>query len=214
MLVYQPTLSKVLLIIQTVIVPLVVLFYYPKVKNTYWKWLVFYLVFIAVQELYFTYNNSILTLPKTYYFAYIGIPIEFLFLFWLYAIKSLNNRVVFWIFSVLLMLTVLPIELYTELKTVNSITVTVGSLLLMILVFLEFQKQIKEDDILEFKHKRMFYINLGVLLFYVGSVPFMGLYNLLKNEHSIWNPYYLYFVVSNCLLYVSYILSFVCGKKN
>lgn len=214
MLVYQPTLSKVLLIIQTVVVPLVALFYYPKVKNTYWKWLVFYLIFIAVQELYFTYNNSILTLPKTHYFAYIGIPIQFLFLFWLYAIKSLNNKAVFWVFSVLLIVTVLPIEWYSELKTVNSITITLGSLLLMILVFLEFQKQIMDDDILEFKHKRMFYINLGVLLFYVGCVPFMGLYNFIKKEHSIWNSYYLYFVVSNCLLYVSYILSFVCGKKN
>jgi hypothetical protein len=214
MLVYQPTLSKVLLIIQTVVVPLVALFYYSKVKNTYWQWLVFYLVFIAGQELYFTYNNSILTIPKAHYFAYIGIPIQFLFLFWLYAIKSLNNRVVFWIFSLLLMLTVLPIEWYTQLKTVNSITVLVGSLLLMILVFLEFQKQIMDDDILEFKHKRMFYINLGVLLFYVGCVPFFGLYNLIKKEHFIWNNYYIYFLVSNCLLYVSYILSFVCGKKN
>lgn len=214
MLVYQPTLSKVLLIIQVVIVPLVALFYYQKVKNTYWKWLVFYLVFIAVQELYFKYNDVLLTVPKKYYFAYLGIPIQFLFLFWLYAIKSLNYKSVFCIFSVVLMLTVIPIEIYNELKTVNSLTITVGSLLLMILVFLEFQKQITNDDIIHFKQKRMFYINIGVLLFYVGCVPFFGLYNLIKKEHFIWNNYYIYFLVSNCLLYVSYILSFVCGKKN
>lgn len=214
MLVYQPTLSKVLLIIQTILVPLVAVLYYPKVKNTYWKWLVFYLLFIAVQEWFFTYNDALLNVSKKYYFAYFGIPIQFLFLFWLYAIKSLKNKTLFWVFSTLLIFTVIPIEIYNELRTVNSLTMTVGSLLLMILVFLEFQKQITNDDIVHFKQKRMFYINLGVLLFYVGCVPFMGLYNLIKKEPVIWNNYYIYFLVSNCLLYASYILSFVCGKRN
>ena len=77
---------------------------------------------------------------------------------------------------------------------------------------MEFFKQIKNDDILEFSKNKMFYINIGLVLFYVGTLPFFGLYKLLIKEIEIWNGYYLYFMVSNCIMYLLFAASFIWGK--
>ncbi len=83
----------------------------------------------------------------------------------------------------------------------------------MILVFLEFKKQIQNDDILAFPENKMFYINIGIMLFYVGTLPFFSLYHLLLKEPEIWNIYYLYFLISNCIMYLLFTASFIWGKQ-
>lgn len=210
---YQPELSQLLLILE-VLTAVVAVFYYNSLKSSHWKWLVVYLVYISLQELYFFKNNSLLGLEKQTYYTYFGIPLEYLFLFWLYAIQSLKKKGLFWLFSILVLATLIPVVYTNFSKVIYSLKFTLGSFFLIILVLLEFNKQIAEDNILEFKKNKMFYINLGVLLFYVGCVPFMAFYSFFLKEPSLWNTYYLYYVSSNCALYFLYLLSFICGKKN
>ena len=62
------------------------------------------------------------------------------------------------------------------------------------------------------QRNKMFYINIGIMLFYVGTLPFFGLYNLIVKEPEIWNIYYLYFLLSNCLMYLLFTASFIWGK--
>ncbi len=212
MYVYHPDISKLLLWLEF-LSTIVALLYYNRVKHTYWKWFVYYLLFILLIEMFGESIFKAFSIEKKYYFAYIGIPIEYLFFYWLYAVNSIKNRKLFWIFSSIFLLSFIPIELYfSKLNIVYSLNITIGTLLLMILVLLEFNKQIKNDNIIEFKTNKMFYINTGVMLFYIGTLPFFGLYNLLLQEPSIWNIYYTYFLVSNCVMYLLFTLSFICGK--
>lgn len=209
---YQPELLKLLLFLEF-IAALVSLFYSPKCKRTYWIWFVFYLNFIFVFDYFSEQISNFLMIKKQFYFAYFIIPIQFLFFYWLYAVKSLRKINLFWIFSITYLLSFIPIELYfSKLKVVYSFNLVIGTILLMFLIFLEFIKQIKNDDILEFSKNKMFYINIGLVLFYVGTLPFFALYNLLINELQIWNAYYLYFMISNCVMYLLFTISFIWGR--
>ncbi|WP_140998854.1 hypothetical protein [Flavobacterium profundi] len=186
---------------------------FNEIKNTYWKWFVFFIVYIFIIEKYGTHIFNLFSIEKKIYFAFIGIPLEYIFFFWLYSIKSLKNKKLFFIFTLFYFLSFIPIELYFKsFDIIYSFNTTMGSFLLMILVFLEFQKQILNDDILKFKQNKMFYINIGIMLFYVGTLPFFGLYNLIVKEPEIWNIYYLYFLLSNCLMYLLFTASFIWGK--
>jgi hypothetical protein len=88
----------------------------------------------------------------------------------------------------------------------------IGALIMLILVSLEFLKQIKNENILMFNQNKMFYINIGIILFYVGNLPFFGLYYPIMKEPKIWNLYYIYFMISNCIMYFLFAASFIWGK--
>lgn len=191
----------------------IALLYLKQINNTYWKWFVFYLIIISLSDFFISGIVNYLQIEKQYFYAYAIIPIQFIFFYWLYALKSLKNEVLFLSFISIYILSFIPIELYFEkLRVVYSFNYTIGTFLLMILVFLEFKKQIQNDDILEYKKNKMFYINIGTMMFYVGTLPFFGLYNLIIKEPFIWNIYYLYFLISNCLMYILFIASFIWGK--
>lgn len=209
---YQPVLTNLLLILEYVACIVGILFAY-KIRKTYWKWFVVYLIIIAFNDFFVVRIIEIFNITKQQYYAYIIIPLQFIFFYWLYALKSLRNKGLFVAFVILFLFSFVPVEMYfSKLKVVYSFNYVIGSLLLMILVFLEYKKQIQDDNILEFKTNKMFYINLGVMFFYIGTLPFFGLYNLLVKQLDIWNVYYIYFLVSNCLMYLLFAASFIWGK--
>ncbi|WP_108809384.1 hypothetical protein [Aquimarina spinulae] len=208
-------LSKILLGIEF-LSALVAVFYFFKLKNTFWKWFCVYLIIILIQEFYWYFNTPVYDITKQEYYAFIGIPIQYLFFFWLYALKSLKRKMLFIIFSVIYISTI-PIEIYlSKLNIVYSLNLTIGTLLLTLLIILELKKQIKTDDILRFKENKMFYINIGVVLFYIGTYPFFAFYDLLLQEPylKIGDMYYLYFRISICLMYLAFIASFIWGKHH
>jgi hypothetical protein len=90
---------------------------------------------------------------------------------------------------------------------------TIGAFLLAIMVYLEFVKQIKSDEILNFKQNKMFYINIGVLLFYVGTLPFFAFDKYLyHNLNSLWSLYKTFFLFACSSMYLLFIASFIWGK--
>ncbi|XLS30820.1 hypothetical protein ACJD0Z_08295 [Flavobacteriaceae bacterium M23B6Z8] len=188
-----------------------------KLKNSYWRWFSVYLVFIFLQEFYYTiYNSSTLFgLSKTTYYGYIGIPVQYLFFYWLYALKSLKKRYLFICICSLYLLTYIPMRLlYGETDFVYPINLTVGTILLTSLVILEYLKQIRNDAILRFKTHKMFYINLGVILFYIGTYPLFAFPDEFRNpiNKTLGNAYYLYFLFSNYAMYLLFTISFIWGK--
>lgn len=212
MLNYQPELTNLLFGLE-ILASLVAIIKYNSIKKTYWKWFTFYLILIFILDILLSKGIFIFPIKKQIIYAYLTIPMQFIYFFWLYAFKSLKNKQLFFVFLSIYLISFVPVELYfAKLKVVYSFNYTIGSFLLMILVFLEFQKQIQNDDILVFQSNKMFYINVGVMLFYVGTLPFFGLYNLIVKEPKIWNAYYLYFLLANCLMYLLFTASFIWGK--
>lgn len=190
--------------------------YFRKFKDTHWKWFIYYLAFIFIAgaihhwiivEYFYEYGN--------YFFSYFVIPIEFLFFYWLYACKSLKRTKLFWIFSLLYLLSfALQSFITKEISAIYSFNYVVGAFFLGIVVFLEYMKQIKSDDIIKFKDNMMFYINLGVSLFYIGTLPFFSFFNLLTENMGIYWNYYLLFLVANHIMYLLFTFAIIWGKPN
>lgn len=188
--------------------------YFTKLKKSYWRWLSIYLIVIFFQESFWRFN--LFSLGKEFrisYYVLLGVPFQYIFLYWLYAFKSLKNKKLF-IFSILVYILTLCFSLYYKnIDEVYSLSLNIGTFLLIILLILEFVQQIKSDNILRFKENKMFYINIGLILFYIGNYPFHILGpELYTNYLNLWNIYYVYFLISNCLMYLLFSASFIWGK--
>lgn len=213
MIQYQPELAFALISIQCV-AALVGIYYYFKLKESHWKWFCLYLIFIFIQEFFWRFEHPFLPFSKITYYAFFGIPIQYLFFIWLYALKSLKKPNLTIIFCVIYLMALVVEALLKKISVFYSISLNIGNILLLILVVLEFLKQIRNENILKFYENKMFYVNLGVILFYVGTFPFFAFYyDLYKFHKEIWNVYYVYFLIANCLMYLLFIASFIWGKQ-
>ncbi|WP_426275872.1 hypothetical protein ACN9MN_14025 [Chryseobacterium sp. S-02] len=192
----------------------IALFYYNRLKEQYWIFFVFYLVFIFLGEAYGKWGDFT-HFTKAQYFNYLMMPVQFIFFYWLYAAKSLGKPKLFWVLSILYLLSFIPNELYfSRGKIVFAFNYTLGCLMLMLLVIMEFHKQITSQDILNFNKNKMFYINLGITLCYIGTLPFMAFMSFLVKYEEIWNIYFNYFLVSGIITYILFASSFIWGKQN
>jgi hypothetical protein len=184
-----------------------------KFKTSNYKWVVVYLVYIVIIENFITKFCKFYNLDIVFFQTYLTIPIEFLFFIWLFALKSLKNKQLYFICTVVYLLSFIPeLSLEKGKYFFNSFNYLIGGFILLYLVLLELNNQIKSDDILIFWKNKMFYITIGVAFFYIGNLPFFGLYYLILKEPEIWNIYYIYFMLSNCLMYLLFAASFVWGK--
>ncbi|WP_340201565.1 hypothetical protein [Ascidiimonas sp. W6] len=208
-----PILKSILFLVQLV-AALAGCFYFFKLKTSYWKWFGVYLVILFIQQHLLKYVFPNMVASKNVYYLLFGIPLEYIFLYWLYAKQSLKKEKLFYIFSILYIVTVLISWFVQETDDALSISLNTGSLLLTVLVVLEYLKQISDDSILKFRENSMFYINVGVILFYIGAHPFHVFQKYLYADYKVFiEYYYVYFLGANCSMYLLFIASFVWGKK-
>jgi hypothetical protein len=188
---------------------------YKKIKDTYWKWFLYYLAFIFCAELFSLFDIFFNISNRKYIYGFVIIPIEFLFFYWLYACKSLKNKKLFWTFAMLYLVSFIPhLYLKSENTMVFSFSYVVGAFLLGILVFLEYLKQIRSDEILKFKENMMFYVNLGVSLLYVGTLPLFSFHAIINKDKEIFTNYNILFLFINQLMYLLFSMAFLWGKPN
>jgi len=194
---------------------LVALFHFLALKKSYWKWFIVYCCAIFLMEAFAKWGLKYYPSYISTYYDFFVIPIEFIFFYWLYAVKSLNRQKLFWIITGLFCISFLPyFTIIHKPGMMLSLSYTVGTVLLMFLVILEIFKQIKSEKILLFHTNYMFYINIGIMLLYVGTLPFFSFYNLLLNESNLWSNYYTFFLIANHLMYLLFTAAFIWGKPN
>jgi hypothetical protein len=212
---FQIFLSNSLLWVEGLAAVISIFFYCKNAIRDFWKYFVLFLVSIFLCELFGKYGENWITFSKAHFYNYFVIPLQFLFFYWLYAVKSLKNKGLFVLFSFLYLISFIPSELYFKgSKIIFSFNYTFGSFILMVLVMMEYYKQITSSDIINFNRNRMFYINLGVTLFYIGTLPFWTFYYLLVKYRQIWDIYYDYFLISGIMMYVLFAISLIWGKQN
>ena len=187
---------------------------FKSLKETYWKWLVFYVIAIFIMEAISKWGLEYQPLWRKYYYDFFVIPFQFLFLYWLYDVKSLQRKPLFWISVTLYVSSFLPHFFYLkDTRMINSLSYTMGVLLLLIMAFFEFNKQVKSESILKFQENKMFYINVSVILFYVGTLPFFAFDEYLYNHaHKVWSYYLTFFLMDVNLMYLLFTASFIWGK--
>jgi hypothetical protein len=191
------------------------LYHYKKIKNTHWKWFLYYLALIFCIELLSYFEIIINISNRKYIYGLVVIPIEFLFFYWLYAYNSLSKKYLFWTFTLVYLVSFIT-HIYLESKNtlVFSFNYVVGAFLLGILVLLEYLKQIRSDEIIRFKENMMFYVNLGVSLLYVGTLPLFSFFAIIYKDNEIFTNYNIFFLLINQLMYLLFAMAFLWGKPN
>lgn len=194
--------------------------YWKKIKDSFWKWLPFYLGIIGLSEVIaaYLYEHRQPVLATGLY-RYFVIPMEFVFLYWLFykyfkEAQIKNNWPLY--STVIYLLCWLVDLLYIEGKMkllFDSFSYVVGNIMLLLLLLVFFISFIKSDELLNYKSSNMFWITVGLLVFYLGSLPFWGLRTTLYRQYR--DLFYVYWDVQfglNYLMYSFFIISFIWGK--
>ncbi|WP_395052557.1 hypothetical protein [Flavobacterium sp.] len=203
------------IIFSEIICAIISIFYFKKTNKTYWRWFVIYLIFIALAELFSKFGLNYIPKLRRYYYNFFIIPVEFIFFYWLYAKKSLKSDKLFYSsLAIYFMFFILHFYSLDSIRMISSMTYTVGVFLLAIMVYLEFIKQIKSDEILNFTTNKMFYINIGVMFFYIGTLPFFALdKDMFFSDKELWSNYKTFFLFSVNIMYLLFSASFIWGKS-
>lgn len=183
-------------------------------KETYWKWFALYVILIFGFEAFSKWGLVYQPFWRKYYYDFFVIPFQFLFFYWLYAVKSLARKPLFWISVGVYLSSFLPHFFYLEeTRVINSLSYTIGVLGLLIMAYFEFSKQVQSETILQFQENKMFYINVSVVLFYVGTLPFFAFDQYLyAHANTVWWYYLTFFLIDVNLMYLLFTASFIWGK--
>lgn len=162
--------------------------FYKKFKNSYFRYFIYYLGIIVCCEIaaYFL-NEAKMYEPKNALYDFIVLPLEFLFFHWFYYQSgNKKGKVVVIICSAVYIISWVADQLYFKnAKTVfMSLTYSVGSMTLLVLLLSYFNQIISGNEILHFKTDIRFWVSLGILIFYLGTLPYFGLRNVLFTQYN------------------------------
>jgi hypothetical protein len=192
------------------------LIYWKKLSGSYWQYFPIYLLSIACLE---TINYLIpipLRGPLAIYFI---IPFEFLFMYWLFY-KTLPNQSKLITTGVLIYVFAFVLELVLDSHPIGkdvflSFSYTIGNIILLVFILNYFYGLVNSDRILAFYHEQMFWAALGLLLFYLGTLPYFGMYNYMRyNYMSLLINYTWIVIFLNYIMYLLFTVSFIWRKTN
>jgi hypothetical protein len=190
-----------------------------KLKASYWKFFPVYLAIIAIAELLGRY----LSVRKLYnvnfiMYNYFVIPLEILFFTWLFYKEFSNTRskrlpvAAAWIYAAcwLADMFIIPKGSYFW---IDSFSYTVGILMLLVLILTALYKFVTSNELIFIKNNMMFWVCMGIFVFYSFSLPFYGIGNYLYNHYAnIYLPYSQVVYVLNFIMYLLFTLAFIWGK--
>lgn len=198
---------------------IVAFLYWNKIKNTYWKWFPVYLAVIVLTEIaaeYLLHVKKDLASNIAIY-SYFGIPLQFFFFYWLFYQQFRNTKnskwplisaATYFVCLVADLLYISKIKYYFE-----SFSYTIGCIFLLILILIYFTRFTRSDEIIKYKSSMMFWVSIGVILFYIGTMPFFAFRTALYRQYPDF--FYIYWYIQfglNYLMYLLFIVSFVWGK--
>ncbi|WP_341840303.1 hypothetical protein [Chitinophaga caseinilytica] len=194
--------------------------YWRKLRGTYWQWFPVYLALILAMELGGKYLRDVLGHVDWNFilFRYVCIPLQFLFYCWLFRqyFKGTPVRGL-----PLLAAAVYVLSFGADVALVQpgrfwffSFSYTVGNLVLLVLIFTYFIRLVRDEEALQFKTSLMFWVCFGLLLFYLGTMPFYGLHNTLRMKYpAIFMVYWYIQITLSALMYSSFTLGFIWSRQ-
>jgi len=156
---------------------------------------------------------------NNFLYSYIVIPVEFLFFFWFFYKtfdKKWQKNVAF-VCVALLCCSMLYEKLFISINEkyiFHSFSYSICNILLLLLIIVYFIDFVKSAQILHFKRSPVFWIAIGLLVYYLGSFPLfaMSRYLLAINKH-LFNMYWHIQVILNCTMYFLFSIAFLWGRR-
>lgn len=192
---------------------------FKKLKGTVWSYLPFFLLLLFSLEYY----GYLLAKAKHFkeninLYKYVVIPIIFYFYSYLFfkILPKKDNKV---IIVGLLIFTIASFLEYTVLSNYHSfyssLSLSISNLFFLIYVLRYYINLVNSNQLIYFYKLVSFWVCTGLLIFYLGCLPYFALYNILAVKYfkTIFIYYAWVFVVLNYLMYLSFIIGFIWNKK-
>ncbi len=197
---------------------------WKKWKHTHLKWFIGYLWLIVLAEITGQYLHFLkMPLVNRNMYHYLVIPGEFFFFFWLLsrqreipgtrktAIAGAILYLLLWILDTY----VLSADAYRSSYWFSSLSYSGGNLVLLVLILMFFVHFSNSPQILYFRNNAVFWVSVGLLIFYLGSFPYFGMRNLMYRSYRETFWVYSYIMMAlNCLMYLSFSIGIIWGKPN
>lgn len=197
------------------------LFYTRKQPKSYWKTFPWFLIIVGLQDGLGLFNNRNFTetYPRLnfYYYQLFVIPFQVIYYFWLINRNIVTNKRLYYIGTVVFLVSVI-IEYFKLVKLegyfFNSFSYMVANLLILAHILRYFYQLSKNDRILFFYKERMFWVSLGLLIFWLGCLPFFGIFNyLVINYPKVFTIYFNVTLLFNFIMYTCFLISFIWAEK-
>lgn len=144
-------------------------------------------------------------------------PIEFFFISWLYIIyfKLYVEKTAIKITFLLYTFFVFYHEFYLKGFSDYNLIFLLRSMLTSVLTLYFFLKIFKSDEILEINKSPLFWLSIGLFIFCTTSLFSMGLgVHIIRFNIKIGYIVYLLNPILNIYLYIMFIVSFICSRRN
>ena len=198
--------------------------YFYKYKHTYLKYFLLLLWYITLTEFTALYASENLVLGffnengrhYNHWFYNLLSIVTFPVLFYIYLKTVENKKYKLWI--KIFILSFLTITLFNWLFIqdfrfeMSEIPDVIGSVFLIISILFYFIELLKSEKILLFHKTLLFWISVGLLLFYTGTIPFslkVNGYALIPGIHNL----FLIIYVLAILMYSIFTFGFIWSKK-
>jgi hypothetical protein len=192
--------------------------YWKKIRRTHYQWLPVYLAAIVLLEMAsILIDNTKAVSWNIYLFKFIGFPLQFLFFTWFfYRERRPKNRYWYLVAAIGYLLSVFIEELLLQRMRFPffSFSYMVGCIVLLIHCLLFFNHLLRSDALLNYKNSLSFWVCLGVIVFYIGTFPFYGLFNTLatKKYQHIHLAYNWIACFLDYAMYLLFIVGFRCYR--
>lgn len=188
---------------------------WQKWKHSYLKWFPVYLGFITVLESMNRLLANDATAAMSGWVRNIAAIIEMLFIsaFFYRLLPKQHKKIpaagiILFLISWVLEKTVMSSNDYFF----QSLSYTTGNLFILIYLVVFFRELARSEDILQFKKLTVFWVSLGLLIFYLGTFPFYGLYNELAKDMHVFVPVAWIATILNHIMYLLFTIGFIWGK--
>jgi len=175
------------------------------------------LLMILLLELFCQYRVYFLKLQNQWIYVNFIIPGEFLFFFWLFYRYFINSRQkILPIWGAVIYIAGFTIDrIYLgKLQFIfSSFSYVVGSIIILVLVLIFLFHFMRSNEILQYKTNMMLWVSLGLLIFFLGALPFYGLFNtLVVNYPDVFDAYWIVQMCFDYCMYLFFAFAFIWGK--
>lgn len=183
--------------------------YYNKFASKYTALLVFLLWYICI-------NETVSFVMTTYgfrkgwlYFIYTFFEFNTYFLMYYSITKVASTKKIITLFALIFnLIYIAEIIKYGIYLNSSTVSLIVGSLFISIVLILYLKEFLYSDKILNYSKSFYFWVTIGALVYYLGSIPFQAIIPYLKNRNLYFIQYFLAISIEICI-----IIGFLWSKR-
>ncbi|MBX2953420.1 MAG: hypothetical protein KF870_13005 [Leadbetterella sp.] len=192
-----------------------------KQPKTYWTTFPWFIIVVGILDGSGLLINRYLLgkYPQLSFFYYqlFVIPFQVIYYFWLINKGIVNSNRFYYTGTVVFILSVI-VECFTLIDLegyyFNSFSYMVANLLMLAHILRYFYQLSKNDRILFFYRERMFWVTLGLLVFWLGALPLFGIFNyMVVNYPKVFTIYFNVILIFNFIMYTCFLISFVWAVR-